>query len=217
MYKTLAIVGGTGHVGPGLAHRWARAGYNVIIGSRQADKAQRMADELNERLGRPLVRGMVNFNAVQACKVAVLTVPYTAQESVLRNLCDALQAKVLVSAVVPLHPPRVSCVYVPPSGSALAEAYAVLGEGVSVAAAFQNVGAKHLEDPDQLVDCDVLVCGQKAAKEVAFELVEAAGMRGFDAGGVSNAVVVEGLTSVLIGINLRYKVNGAGIRVTGTK
>ncbi len=217
MCKTLAILGGTGHLGPGLAHRWAKAGYEVIIGSRQAEKAQCMADELNERQDRSLVRGMVNFDAAQACDVAVLAVPYAAQQSVLRSLYDALQAKVLVSTVVPLHPPRVSCVYVPPSGSALAEAYAGLGEGVFVAAAFQNVSAEHLEDPDQLVDCDVLVCGQKVAKEVAFELVEAAGMRGFDAGGVSNAVVVEGLTSVLIGINLRYKVSRAGIRVTGTK
>ena len=217
MCKTVAILGGTGHVGLGLALRWAKAGYRVIIGSRQADKARRTAGELNERLDQPLLWGMVNFDAAQASDVAVLTVPYAAQESVLRSVYDALQTKVLVSTVVPLHPSRLSCVYVPPSGSALAEAYVLLGEGVSVAAAFQNVSAEHLQDPDYLVDCDVLVCGQKVAKAVAFELVEAAGMRGFDAGGISNAVVVEGLTSVLIGINLRHKVNGAGIRVTGMK
>ena len=215
MPKTLAILGGTGRVGPGLALRWARAGYSVIIGSRQAEKARRLAGELNEQLGQPLIQGMANHGAAQACEVAVLTAPYAAQASLLGSLRDTLQGKVLISTVVPLQLPRVSRVYVPPGGSALAEAHAALGEGVPVAAAFQNVSAYHLGNPGRPVDCDVLVCGQKAAKEIAFELVEAAGMRGFDAGGISNAIVVEGFTSVLIGINLRYKVKGAGIWVTG--
>lgn len=215
MPKTLAILGGTGSMGIGLAVRWTRAGYDVILGSRQAEKAQRVAGEVNGRLGQPLIRGMANPDAVQACDVGVLTVPYTGQAALLGSLRDALQGKVLISTVVPLQPPKVSRVYVPPDGSALAEARAVLGKGVPVAAAFQNVGAAHLQDPDHPVDCDVLVCGHKAAKTVALELVKAAGMRGFDAGGISNAIVVEGLTSVLIGLNLRYKVNAAGIRITG--
>jgi 8-hydroxy-5-deazaflavin:NADPH oxidoreductase len=213
--KTIAVLGGTGNEGPGLALRWMKAGYDVIIGSRQAERAQQTADELRVRFEGGAVRGLSNADAAAACDVAVLTVPYAAQAALLEDLKDLLQGKLLISAVVALQPPKVSQVYVPPGGSALAEAHQTLGDGVPVAAAFQNVGASHLEDPDEPVDCDVLVCGQKDAKAAALELVAAAGMHGIDAGGISNAVVVEGLTSVLIAINIKHKVKGSGIRITG--
>jgi len=217
MTKTIAVIGGTGNQGPGLALRWARSGhYQVIIGSRQGEKAERVAAELNTQLGEDLVRGMVNPEAAAAADLVVLTVPYSAHASTLESIRAGLAGKILVDVTVPLQPPKVSRVHIPPGGSANAEAQSLLGDAVRVVAAFQNVSAAHLGDPDHPIDCDVLVCGDdKEARAEAIALAEAAGMRGLDAGPLQNAVVVEGLTAVLIGINMRYKVKGAGIKITG--
>lgn len=217
MAKTVAVLGGTGNEGPGLALRWAKSGqYKVIIGSRQAEKGERVANELNKKLGQNLIRGMDNEAAAQAADVCVLTVPYSAQAPTLTALRDRLQGKILIDVTVPLKPPKVSHVNVPPGGSAGQEAQAILGDGVRVVSAFQNVGAAHLAEDNSHVDCDVLVCGDdKEAKAEAIALAEAAGMRGIDAGPLKNSVVVEGLTSILIGINIRHKVKGAGIKITG--
>jgi NADPH-dependent F420 reductase len=212
---TLAILGGTGKEGPGLAYRWAKAGYHVIIGSRTAEKAERVAAKVNARLGRDAVRGMPNDLAARQCDIAVLTVPYAAHGATLRALKDALQDKVLVDVTVPLVPPKVTVVQMPPAGSAAQEAQQILGEGVQVVAAFQNVSHVHLQG-DHPVPCDVLVCGDsQEAREQALQLVAAAGLAGWDAGPLQNAVVVEGLTSILLGINKRYKMRGAGLRITG--
>ncbi len=215
--KTIALIGGTGNEGPGLAARWAASGqYRVIIGSRQTGKAERVAAEINAKLGDNLVTGLVNEAAVEAGDIAVLTVPYSAHQATLAGLKEKLQGKILVDVTVPLAPPRVSQVKIPPGGSAGQEAQAILGPGVRVVSAFQNVGAAHLEDIDHPIDCDVLVCGDdKEAKAEAIALAEAAGTRGIDAGPLQNAVVAEGLTAVLIGINIRHKVKGAGIKITG--
>ena len=217
MTKTVAILGGTGNEGPGLARRWAKSGqYKVIIGSRQAEKAGRVAAELNELLGEDLIEGLVNEEAAKAANLCVLTVPYSAQAPTLASLREVLQGKILVDVTVPLKPPKVSHVNVPPGGSAGLEAQAVLGDGVRVVSAFQNVGFAHLDDDHDRIECDVLVCGNdKEAKAEAIALAQAAGMRGIDAGPLKNSVVVEGLTSVLIGINIRHKVKGAGIKITG--
>jgi hypothetical protein len=217
MTKTIAVLGGTGNEGPGLALRWAKTGrYRVIIGSRQAEKGERVAAELNEKLGQNLLEGMSNEAAAQAADICVLTVPYAAQGPTLTALCELLQGKILIDVTVPLLPPKVARVNVPPGLSAGQEAQAILGEGVRVVSAFQNVGAAHLAEDDSHIDCDVLICGDdKAAKAEAIALAEAAGMRGIDAGPLQNAVVVEGLTSVLIGINIRHKVKGSGIKITG--
>jgi NADPH-dependent F420 reductase len=213
---TIAVLGGTGNEGPGLALRWARAGHPVIIGSRQAEKALRVAGELNARLGADLIRGMDNTAAAQACEVAVVTVPYGAQNALLGTLRDVLQGKILIDVNVALKPPKVARVFIPPEGSASEQAQAVLGDGVTVVAAFQNVSADQLDDLDGIVNCDVLVCGdKKAAKRVAIGLAEDLGTRGIDAGPLVNAKAVEAMTSVLIGINIRYKVHGSGIRITG--
>ncbi len=213
---TLAVLGGTGNEGPGLALRWARAGHTVIIGSRQAEKAQRVAEDLNTKLGTPLIVGMDNLAAAEACDVAVITVPYSAQNALLESLKPALQGKVLVNVTVAMKPPKVARAYIPPEGSACEQSQALLGPEVRVVAAFQNVGAHYLEDADHPVDCDVLICGDdKDAKRIAIQLAEDIGTRGIDAGPLVNAKVIEGLTSVLIGINIRYKVPGAGIRITG--
>jgi NADPH-dependent F420 reductase len=224
MTQTVAVIGGTGNEGPGLALRWARSGrYRVIIGSRQLEKAEHVAAELNARLGHDLLSGMTNPDAAAAAHLAVLTVPYSAHAATLESIRAGLtqaspsgRGKILVDVTVPLQPPKVSRVYIPPGGSAAAEAQALLGGAVRVVAAFQNVGAAHLADLDHPIACDVLVCGDdKEAKAEAIALSEAAGMRGLDAGPLGNAVVVEGLTAVLIGINIRYKVKAAGIKITG--
>ncbi len=212
----IAILGGTGNEGPGLAIRWARAGHEIIIGSRREEKALRVAQQLNERLGHSRVVGMTNEAAAQACEVAVLTVPYAAQNALLRTLKEALRGKLLIVVTVALRPPKVARVYIPPQGSASEQAQDILGDVVRVVAAFQNVGAHALEALDQPVDCDVLVCGnRKADKAIAIQLAEALGTRGIDAGPLVNSKAVEAMTSVLIGINIRYHVAAAGIRITG--
>ena len=217
MSKVIAVLGGTGNEGPGLALRWAKSRrYQVIIGSRQAEKAERVANELNEQLGEQLIEGMRNEDAVRAADLCVLTIPYSAHAATLTALRGLLQGKVLIDVTVPLKPPKVSHVHVPPGGSAGQEAQAILGDGVRVVSAFQNVGMAHLVEGDHHIECDVLVCGEdRAAKHEAIALAEAAGMRGIDAGPLQNAVVVEGLTAILIGINARRKVKGAGIKITG--
>ncbi len=213
---TIAVLGGTGNQGPGLALRWALAGHNVIIGSRQQEKAERVAGEVNARLGGPLVRGMQNADAASACDLAVLTVPYGAQNALLESLRDVLQGKVLICVTVALKPPKVARVYIPPSGSASEQAQSVLGDGVTVVAAFQNVAADQLDDLESTVACDVLVCGDdRPSKQIAIRLTEDLGTRGIDAGPLVNAKAVEAMTSILIGINIRYKVHGSGVRITG--
>ncbi len=213
---SIAVIGGTGKEGSGLAMRWARAGYEVIIGSRRAEKGARVAAELNERAGVTSIRGTDNASAAREGDVVVLTVPYSAHKATLEQIREAVQGKVLIDVTVPLKPPDVTVVHIPEGGSATREAQMFLGEGVKVVAAFQNISAAHLRHPDHPIDCDVLVCGDDPeAKEVAIELARAAGMRGLDAGPLANAVVIEGLTPVLIGINKRYKARGAGIKITG--
>jgi NADPH-dependent F420 reductase len=212
---TLGLIGGTGKEGKGLAYRWARAGYNVIIGSRTKEKAETAAQELNQRLGGEPVRGMLNPDAAWACDIAILTVPYEAHTATLESVRETLAGKVLVDVTVPVRPPKVSVVHLPAQGSAAQEAQALLGDQVRVVSAFQNVSHEHLVE-DHPIACDVLVSGDDAeAKKQVLLLVEAAGMVGWDAGPLPNAVVAEGMASVLIGINRRYKMKGAGIRITG--
>jgi hypothetical protein len=218
---TIAVLGGTGHEGSGLALRWAHAGHAVIIGSRAAEKAVVAADEINARLGlseRDSVRGMDNASASQAAEIVVLTVPYSAHQPTIESVREACQGKIFVDVTVPLVPPKVSRVQMPAAGSASQEAQNLLGEGVKVVTAFQNIGAEHLKDPSHPIDCDVLVCGDdKEAKATVIQLAKDAGMDAYDAGPLANAVVAEGLTSVLIGLNMRYKVKASGIKITGIR
>ena len=215
---TIAVIGGTGAEGSGLAVRWAAAGYPIVIGSRSAEKAVNAATELSEGLpaDSAAIRGVSNGDAATQGDLIVLSVPYDAQEGTIAQIVDGAQDKVVITVGVPLKPPKVSTVWHPPGGSAAEEAQAQLGEGVEVVAAFQNISAGHLKDLSWQPDCDVLVAGdKKMAKTQAIELAEAAGFVGIDAGPLANASVLEGLTSVLIGINIRHKVKGSGIRITG--
>ncbi|RPH75794.1 NADPH-dependent F420 reductase [bacterium] len=213
---TIAIVGGTGKEGKGLAYRWARAGYHLIIGSRQLEKAQAAAIQISDLLGgQGEVEGMENPQAARAGDLVVITVPFSAHQPTLEGLVDELHGKLVIDVTVPLVPPRVSRVQMPPAGSAAQEAQQILGPETRVIAAFQNISYEHLLH-DEPVECDVLVCGgDKAARGLVVNLIRDMGLVAFDAGPIENAVVVEGLTSVLIGINKQYGIQSAGIRITG--
>lgn len=216
MLPTIAVLGGTGKEGKGLAYRWTRAGYRVIIGSRLAEKALAAVDELAGMLpeGAQLT-GSTNPEAAQNAQILVLTVPYAAHRPTLESVREFAQGKILVDVTVPLVPPKVTKVQMPPAGSAAQEARQILGEGVEVVDAFQNISHEHLMH-DAAVACDVLVCGtSKAARNEVLKLVDAAGLVGWDAGPIENAVVVEGLTSILIHLNKQHGVLDAGIRITG--
>lgn len=213
---TVGIIGGTGKEGSGLAMRWALNGYRVLIGSRDAEKAVARAEELNGQIGGEYITGVSNTDAVLQADLVVLTVPYSAHQDTLAGLKDPLQGKVLVDVSVPLQPPKVRQVFVPEGKAAALEAQALLGEGVRVVSAFQNTSSSKMSNPDLPIDCDVLVTGNDAdAKADVMRLVEAAGMRGVDAGPLENAVAAEALTAVLLHINKTYGIKGSGIRITG--
>jgi len=215
----LAILGGTGDLGTGLARRWAQAGYEVIIGSRTLEKAEAAVADLHEVMaergvGDVGVRAMENPDAARAADIVTLTVPFSHQASTLEQVKPALAGKILIDVTVPLVPPKVARVQLPEQGSAGQIAQAILGDEVAVVSAFQNVAAAHLQEGHG-VDCDVLVCGNsKDARAEVIKLVEAAGMRGFHAGMINNAAAAEALTSVLITINKQYACH-AGIKITG--
>lgn len=216
--QTIAILGGTGKEGKGLAYRWAKSGYKVLIGSRTPPKAIEAANDLNALLGENTrIEGLGNLEAAQQADIIVLTVPFSAHEATLESVKDAVQGKLFVDVTVPLVPPKVSKVQMPEAGSAAQQARKILGEGVEVCSAFQNISHQHLLG-DGKVECDVLVTGtSKDARAEAITLVEAAGLTGWDAGPLENSVVVEGLTSVLIGINKKYGSTHAGIKITGVR
>ncbi len=215
--STLAILGGTGPQGSGLALRWARAGYRVLIGSRDIARSRQSAKELNARLVGDPITGDVHQAAAAQAQIVVLTVPYSAQQEVALGISQELQGKVLVDVTVPLVPPKVGTVQLPPEGSAVIALQQRLGSGVRVVSAFQNISAQHLHDLGHDVDCDVLVCGDdNDACESVMTLAKAAGLHGWRAGPLANSVAAEALTSVLITLNRRYKIAGSGIRITGS-
>lgn len=219
--KLISIIGGTGKEGKGLAYAWAKAGYSICIGSRQLEKAQAAAGEVTQLLNNltvPLetsIVGNTNPEAARMGDLVVLTVPYLAHVDTLNVIKPFMQGKILIDVTVPLVPPKVTKVQMPPAGSAAQEAQLILGDGVQVVTAFQNISHENLLTQKK-VECDVLVCGSgKSARGVVLELVKAAGLSGWDAGPIENSVVVEGLTSILIGINKQYNTESAGIRITG--
>ena len=215
----LAILGGTGDLGTGLARRWAQAGYQVIIGSRTQEKAEAAVADLREVMAERgvaevSVQAMENLAAAEAANIVTLTVPFSHQAGTLELVKPALQGKILIDVTVPLVPPKVARVQLPEQGSAGQIAQELLGEDVSVVSAFQNVAAAHLQE-GRGVECDVLVSGnKKVARQEVITLIEAAGMRGFHAGMINNSAAAEALTSVLITINKQYGCH-AGIKISG--
>jgi len=219
MKNSIAISGGSGALGSGLALRWAAAGYPVIIGSRDLARAESAASSIGARIAESgtetvSLQAMDNVAAAQAGDCVVLTVPFSHHHSILESIRKALAGKILIDVTVPLVPPKVGTAVVPPAGSAAAGAQALLGDDVRVVSALQNVPATSLQ-AEGPVDCDVLVCGDdRDARETVIGMLADAGMRGLHAGPVANSVASETLTSVLITINRQFKCHAA-IRITG--
>jgi NADPH-dependent F420 reductase len=206
----IGIIGGTGDLGSGLAKGWSAAGYRVVIGSRSRDKAVAFALEL----GRGVV-GQDNIGAARASDIVVIAVPFASHDATLEEIRPAVKGKIVIDAVVPLVPPKVSTVQLPAGGSAAQIAQRLLGDEVRVTSAFHNVGASKLHAGGR-VNCDVLVFGDdKQARNIVIELAGAVATRGVSGGALANSAAAEALTSVLISINRQYKIQGAGIAVTG--
>jgi NADPH-dependent F420 reductase len=212
----IAVLGGTGALGSGLSRRLARAGFAVILGSRDPARAQVTADALNAAVGGSRVRCATYEAAAAAATVAILAVPFDLQSEILEAVSGQLFGKILIDCTVPLRPPKVGTVQMPPHGSAAKKAQAILGDGVAIVSAFQNVSAALLQRDDSLIQCDVLVCSDNAnARKIGVQLASAVGLRGIEAGPLANSVAAEALTSILITINRLYKADHAGIRITG--
>ena len=213
--QTIAILGGTGDLGTGLAIRWAKAGFRIVIGSRTLEKARKAVANLHAISPQTPADALENADAAAAGDIVVLTVPAEHQLSTLESVREGLTGKILIDVTVPLVPPRVGTVQLPPEGCAGKRAQDFLGDGVMVVSAFQNVAA-HLLKEDVKIECDVLVAGnKKAARDKVLELVAAAGMNGWHAGPIDNAVAAEALTSILIQINRRHDISHSGIRIVG--
>ena len=212
--RTIAVLGGTGNLGGGLVYRWAKAGVPIIIGSREAAKAEQAASDIVKRVPGANVTGMDNYSAAKTADIVTLSVPFGNQQATLETIKDVVQGKLFIDTTVCLQPPKVGTVQLPPEGSAGQITQQVLGEGVDVVSAFQNIAAAHL-DSDHDIHCDVLVCGNnKEAREQVIELAKLIGLRAWHAGPIQNAAAIEGMTSVLISINRAYKLPGAGIVVS---
>jgi 8-hydroxy-5-deazaflavin:NADPH oxidoreductase len=214
--EAIAIIGGTGALGGALALRFAKARYRVVIGSRDAAKAEAAARALNQALGAEAITAADNARAAAAAAIVILAVPYAAERATVEELRAALAGKILVDATAPLVPPAVARVQLPEGGSAVAAIQATLGAAVEVVSAFQTVAAAKLKKIGDSVEGDVLVCGDSVrARERVIALAAAIGLRGVDAGPICNSAAAEAMTSVLIAINRRYKLPGSGIRITG--
>ncbi|MEZ4361193.1 MAG: NADPH-dependent F420 reductase [Kofleriaceae bacterium] len=210
----IALVGGTGKEGRGLACRWARAGHRVVIGSRAAERAHQCADELSAACGLQ-IDGAELTHAVRVADVVVLAVPYAAHGEAIAALRGELVGRIVIDVTVPLRPPRVREVFVPSRGAAALEARDLLGGHVRLAAALHHISAAHLADLGHEIDSDGLVCADDdEARAVAMRLVAELGLRALDAGPLANAVALEAMTPVLLHLNHRYRIT-AGIRITG--
>jgi 8-hydroxy-5-deazaflavin:NADPH oxidoreductase len=213
---TLAVIGGTGKEGNAIAYRFAKAGVHVIIGSRDAIRAQKAASDMNTRITPPRVDGASNRDAAEKADVVLLSVPYDGMRPILEDLRNAVRGKIVISVVSSLDPERKSRAKPPAAGSVTAEVQQFFGDTAKVVCAFQHVSPEALESLDEKIDTDVIVCGgDKAARETVIALIRRMGLDAFDGGVMANAVAVEALTAVLITINRTYKVKGAGIRLVG--
>ena len=213
--ETIAILGGTGDLGTGLAIRWSKVGHRIIIGSRTLEKARNAVAELKKISPDTPAGPMENKDAAAAGNIVVLTVPAEHQLSTLEGVRDSLKGKILIDVTVPLVPPKVGTVQLPPEGSAGQRAQNLLGEEVMVVTAFQNIAA-HLLQQDVHIECDVLVAGnKKEARQRVIDLIEEAGMTGWHAGPIANSAAAEALTSILIHINRQGTISHAGIKIVG--
>lgn len=210
----IGIIGGTGKEGKGLGYRFAKVGYKVLIGSREIGKALSASEDL-KGLGASNLMGLTNPEVAAKADIVIITIPFEFHQTILTDLKQYLQGKLVIDVTVPLVPPKVTKVQMPPAGSVALEAMAILGENVQVVTAFQNISYERLLHQKD-IDCDILVCGtSKDARKIVLDLIKDAGLVGWDAGPVENSMVVEGLTSILIGINKQFGSQTAGIKITG--
>lgn len=212
----VAVLGGTGKEGTGLALRWARAGHHILIGSRDAERAWARAQELARMVPGGAFDGLTNEAASRAGDLVVVAVPHAGHRTLLASLRGALAGKVVLDAVVPLDFAGPRLYAPPPEGSAAEEAQAVLGAKARVVAGLHALAAHELASLDHPLDADVMVCGDDAeAKAAAAGLIESLGVRCLDAGPLSMAAVLEGLTALMVRLNRRYKSKSAALRITG--
>ncbi len=210
---TIAVIGGTGNLGAALARRWAKAGFRVVIGSRDAERAATVAGEMVEQGW--WLSGAANRDAAADGDVVVVAVPFASHEAIYREIAPVTGGKIVVDATVPLVPPKVARVQLPAEGCAALRARGMLGDDTELVSAFHNVAAHKLAT-DEDVGCDVLIFGDsKAARIRVADLVSALGLRGIHGGPLANSAAAEALTSVLIFINRAHGADGAGIRITG--
>jgi hypothetical protein len=211
----IAIIGGTGREGAGLAIRWATAGHAIVIGSRDAARARARATELREQAGADRIDGASNREAASLGAVVVLTLPWTGLEATLPELREPCRGKIVISTVVPLSFRGPRLFTPPPAGSAAEDAQRLLGPEARVVAAFHHIAAHELAEGGRL-DSDLLLCGgDDEARRVTAELGGSLGLRAIDVGPLSNAGPLEGITAILATINQRLKIKSAGIRITG--
>lgn len=211
----LAIIGGTGVQGTALAGRFAKAGVPIILGSRDAQRGADAAAALNARLNITSVTGTSNLEAARQGDIVLLSVPYAGMFPILRDINEAIDNKIVINIASSLDPVKRTRALVPPEGSITSQVQNFFGERARVIAALQNISPEKLNSEDAKIDSDVLVCGgNKDAREKVVTLIQRAGMDAFDVGMLANAVAVETLTAVLIAVNVRYKVIGAGVRLT---
>lgn len=210
----IAVIGGTGNLGAALARRAARAGCEVVIGSRDEARASQAAAAIAAATGGTAT-GRANRAAAEAGEIVIVTVPFAHQRAILEEIKPAVGGKLVIDTTVPLLPPKVARVQLPPEGCAAGIAQAILGDSATVVSAFHNVAADKLA-ADGEPACDVLVFGDaKEARRRVVALAAALGLRALHGGPLANSAAAEALTSVLIFINRAYKVDGAGVRITG--
>ena len=211
--KVIGIFGGTGALGSALSRKWSKSGHQIIIGSRNAEKAIAVAEEINAEVGNNNVTGSDLMEAAKNCGIAVLAVPFSSHSETLHQIKPFLSGKILVDTTVPLSKP-VTKVNLPNSGSAALEAQLLLGEEVHVVSALQNIGS-HLVGSEGSIDAEVLVCGNSSdAVDEVIELIGDLGLNCWHAGSIENSAAAEALTSVLIAINQKHKLKSSGIKIT---
>ena len=211
--RVIGIFGGTGALGSALSKKWSKAGHQIIIGSRNADKAISVAEEINAEIENDNVTGSDLMETAKNCGIAVLAVPYFSHSETLNQIKPFLSGKILVDTTVPLSKP-VTKVNLPKHGCAALEAQTLLGEEVHVVSALQNIGS-HLVGSEEKIDAEVLVCGNSNdAVDQVITLIGDLGLQCWHAGSIENSAAAEALTSVLISINQKHKLKSSGIKIT---
>ena len=212
----IGILGGTGKEGAGLGVRWAQAGHEIVIGSRDAERARGKAAELAAQAPGARISGMSNRDAAAAAEIVVLALPATGLPATLPEVRDGCRGKAVVSTVVPLTFGGGRLFTPPAQGSSAEEAQEILGPEARVVAAFHHIAAHELSATDHAIECDLLLCGADAeAKAMVGELGKSLGLRPVDVGALTNAGPLEGITAVLATVNRRYKLKNSGIKITG--